>query len=344
MNIFSLRKTIILGLAAASLVLTTGCAKEVSTDTSGMAKSFFDSWMQINHPEAKAHGLGVYILEDQPGTGAAVTEDDIYLYTEFTTYDIYGNITGTTEEKKSQQTGSFSKANYYGPKMIINLRDYTEAGIIEMIKGMKVGGTRTAVIPSWLNVKKDYDTAEKYLKENGGSNAICTLTIKDKTADIVQWEIDTLVKYVSANFHQSLADSVRFGYYQKTLKEPDDTATYGNDSTFCINYIGRLLNGKVFDTTIEDTAKVYGIWSSSKTYAPVYIQKADDYTETTLAPDEASTGDKVIDGFSFCISRLRQHEKVICAFYSVLGYGYSGSGSSIPSFCPLIYEIEGVDK
>ena len=331
-------------MAAASMVLATGCAKEVSTDTSAMAKSFFDSWIKVNHPEATAQGLGVYIIEDQPGNGETVTEDDIYLYTEFTTYDINGNITGTTVEKTSQQIGSFSEATYYGPKMIINLRDYTEAGILEMIKGMRVGGTRTAVIPSWLNVKKDYDTVEKYLKENGGSNAICTITLKDKTTDIVKWEIDTLAKYVSANFQQSVADSVKFGFYQKTLTEPDDTATYGTDSLFCVNYTGRLLNGKVFDTTIEDTAKVYGIWSSSKTYAPVYIQKASDYTETTMAADETSTGSSTIDGFSYCLSRLRQHEKVICAFYSVLGYGYSGSDPSIPSFCPLVFEIEALDK
>ena len=344
MKILSLRKTIILGVAAASMALATSCAKEVSTDTSNMAREFIEAWMKVNHPEAVPHGLGVYIIDDKPGTGPAVTEDDIYLYTEFTTYDIDGNITGTTVEKTSQQAGNYSKGTYYGPKMIINLRDYTEAGILEMIKGMRVGGTRTAVIPSWLNVKKDYDTAEKYLKNNGGSNAICTITLKDKTTDIIKWELDTLARFVTGKLRMSPSDSLMYGFYLKTLKEPDDTSTYGTDSLFCVNYTGRLLNGKVFDTTIEDTAKVHGIWSSSKTYSPVYIQKADDYTETTMAADETSTGDKSINGFSFCLSRLRQHEKVICAFYSVLGYGYSGQGSSIPSFCPLVFEIEAVDK
>lgn len=344
MNILSLRKTIILGVAAASMALATSCAKEVSTDTSNMAREFIEAWMKVNHPEAKAQGLGVYIIDDKPGTGPLVTEDDMYLYTEFTTYDIDGNITGTTVEEVSQQAGGYSKANYYGPKMIINLRDYTEAGVLEMIKGMRVGGTRTAVIPSWLNVKSDYDSAEKYLKANGGSNAICTLTLKDKTTDIVKWELDTLTRFVSQKLKMSPSDSLMNGFYIKTLKEPDDTSYYGTDSLFCVNYTGRLLNGKVFDTTIEDTAKVHGIWSSSKTYAPVYIQKANDYKETTMAADETSTGDKSIDGFSLCLSKLRQHEKVICAFYSILGYGYSGQGNSIPSFCPLVFEIEAVDK
>jgi FKBP-type peptidyl-prolyl cis-trans isomerase len=40
---------------------------------------------------------------------------------------------------------------------------------------------------------------------------------------------------------------------------------------------------------------------------------------------------------------MKAHEKGICAFYSELGYGYSGSGSAIPRFAPIVFEIEIVD-
>ena len=37
-------------------------------------------------------------------------------------------------------------------------------------------------------------------------------------------------------------------------------------------------------------------------------------------------------------------DKCTGIFTSSLGYGYSGSGSSIPGYAPLIFEIEVVDK
>ena len=344
MNIYKQIKTILPGAAAAILMLAPGCAKEVTTDTSEIAREFFEAWMKVNYPDAKPQGLGVYIIDDQPGTGAEMTDDDLYFLADYTITDLKGSVRSTTVVGTAQQVGTFSESNYYGPRFLINRWDYTETGVLEMLPGMKVGGTRTAVIPSWLyyTPQKELKTVEEYLKVNGGANAICTLTLRDKTDDIIEWEIDSLSRFVSLRMDG--VDSLKFGFYMKTIKEPDDTSKYGTDSTFCINYTGRLLNGKVFDTTIEDTAKVYGIWSSSKTYAPMYVKKASDYTETTLAADETSTGEKTIDGFAYGLSQLRHNEKIVCAFYSVLGYGYSGSGTSIPSFAPLTFEIEGVDK
>ena len=37
---------------------------------------------------------------------------------------------------------------------------------------------------------------------------------------------------------------------------------------------------------------------------------------------------------------MKADEKGIGIFYSPLGYGHSGSGTSIPSYAPLIFEIE----
>ena len=139
-------------------------------------------------------------------------------------------------------------------------------------------------------------------------------------------------------------DSTFYGYYYQQLKEPTDTTTFPRDTTFYINYIGRLLNGQVFDTTIEDTAKFYGIYSSSKTYKPQMVKLNETYTEITLGGSSSSDGSTTIDGFAYCLSKLKSYEKGICAFYSALGYKYSGSGNVIPKFAPLTFEIEIVDK
>ena len=343
MNIRKLKTILLGGLAASSIILSSGCAKEGGTDTSSAAKDFFDAWIKEFHPEATRSGLGVYIIDDQPGTGAALTDNDRYLFVEYTARDLEGNVSATSLEKLSQQVGTFAAANYYGPDIMFRDRAYCAVGILEMVGGMRVGGTRTAVIPGWLNVNDDYKTAEEYEKKSSGSNAIYTLTIVDTAYDIIQWELDTLARYVVLNMGMSPADSTMKGYYAKTLKQPTDTTTFSADTNFYINYTGRLLNGHVFDTTIEDTAKVHGIYSASKEYAPMYVSPSEDgYESYQIAADATSSGSTTVKGFAYCLSKLRPFEKAICAFYSELGYGYSGSGSSIPKFAPLVFEIEVV--
>ena len=242
-------------------------------------------------------------------------------------------------KKLAQQIGTYKTSNYYGDNIIILDEAYTQVGVLDLIDGMRVGGTRVGVVPGWLNVG-----LADYNNKKSGSNSIYTIKVKDKTSDIKAWEADTLAKYVA--IHMPGTDSTMFGYYCKTLKEPASGATFPSDTSFYINYTGRLLNGQVFDTTIEDTAKVYGLYSSGRSYAPMVIKLPgdDDYTKITLSTSETSEGSTLVDGFAYCLSKLRPFEKVVCAFYSELGYGYSGSGSSIPKFAPIVFEIEVVEK
>ena len=170
---------------------------------------------------------------------------------------------------------------------------------------------------------------------------ICTVTLTGKTDDIYKWEIDTLERFAAR--YMGGVDSTEFGYYYKQLREPDDTASIRTDSTICINYVGRLMDGKVFDTTIEDTAKVWGIYSPSKQYAPVYISLAAEYPDITMSSTESGEGSTMVDGFSYCLSNMKKNEKGIVSFYSVYGYGTNGKGS-IPKYAPISFEIELVPK
>ena len=74
----------------------------------------------------------------------------------------------------------------------------------------------------------------------------------------------------------------------------------------------------------------------------VHPASESDYTTVTISSTPNEEGTTVVDGFAFCLSKLRPFEKVICAFYSELGYGYSGKAPSIPKLCPLVFEIEVV--
>ncbi len=85
-----------------------------------------------------------------------------------------------------------------------------------------------------------------------------------------------------SHFAKEKDDTLKYGLYYVQHKKPgpddDDTVAFATDSTVYINYIGRRLDGQVFDTNIRDTAKRYDIFSSSSKYEPVAVTwNKDDY-------------------------------------------------------------------
>ena len=104
----------------------------------------------------------------------------------------------------------------------------------------------------------------------------------------------------------------------------------GND------YIGRLLNGTVFDTSIRDTAMFYGIYSSGRSYGPVSINFGSEWSDSKMGAESNS----IISGFARTLWTMHPKEKGTGIFYSPLGYSYNGSGGIIPPYSPLRFDIE----
>ena len=57
-----------------------------------------------------------------------------------------------------------------------------------------------------------------------------------------------------------------------------------------------------------------------------------------------SSGSTMIEGFAKTLFQMHPGEKGLGAFISDKGYGSSGSGNIIPSYSPLIFEIELVPE
>ena len=346
-------------------LLSFSCAKNTPAGPNDADKRYFEAWLQVNNITTKPSGLGIYILEDEPGTGVQVEENG-FVFVEYSTRDLEGNITSYTDMKTAQQLGAYDPDRYstfYGPQFLTTYKGNIYAGLADMIFGMKAGGHRKAIIPSWLLSYNDFDNESDYLSQaTKNSTLIYDVTVKDFTKDIDKWEIDSIGRFFSndrllidgiaadkiftnANgTTMTTADSVQTGFYYKQIKAPADTAAFAKDTTIYINYTGRLLNGQVFDTTIEDVARDNRIFSSSRTYEPVQINWSNEENNTykgiSMGTDESS----IIPGFALTLWQMRPMEKGIGIFYSPLGYGTSGSGGIIPAYSPLIFEIEIVDK
>ena len=339
---YLMKKIILSIISIAAAIAFAGCAREAAVGTNDANKRYFDSWMQINHPDARPTGLGIYILEDTPGTGAEVVEDGFALL-EYTITDLEGNIAGYTSKEVAEQLGTYSEGAYYGAKFLSTKDGAIYAGLQNALVGMQVGGSREVIIPSWLMSYSTYDTEKEYLDASSSStSSIYRFTVKDFATDIYDWQEKRIGDYFEAHPEtfkgMTVADSLQKGFYYKSIIPAADTTSFPTDTTIYINYTGRLINGDVFDTTNERLAKDSGIWSSSRTYAPVSITWGETATEITMGSSSTITG------FALTLWQMRAFETGVGVFTSNYGYGYSGSGEGIPPYAPLVFEIEIVKK
>ncbi len=339
-----MKKIIIPFLFIAAVLAVAGCAKQAASGPNDANKRYFDAWIKINHPEARQTSLGAYIIEDEPGTGAEVKEDG-YVQMNYIATNLQGNIAASTYKETAEQLGTYSETAYYGPKFQTTTGGSIYAGLLDAMEGMKVGGHRKVIIPTWLMSYSTFKTEKEFLaEESSNSSTIYDVTVTDFTENIIDWQIEKIGNYLEENSDiingMTAADSLKNhkGFYYKTLVPATDTTSFPSDTTIYINYTGKLLDGTVFDTTNERVAKDNGLWSSSRTYEPVPVTWGEDYSDITMS------GSSIISGFSLTLWQMRAFESGIGIFTSSYGYGYAGSGESIPGFAPLIFEIEIVEK
>ena len=337
-----MKKSLAAVCITAAVISMWSCTKAPVIENNLLAKRYFDAWVKANHPEAGTTALGTRILSDIPGNGELIgdPEKTPFVYCTYRSTDLEGNISKTTSEQDAKQLGTYDETSYYGPRIVYRGSNYLDAGVSDMMETMRVGGTRTAAIPGWLMSKKSYKSADDYYKNESGSNAIYTFTIEEAISDIVKWEIDSLDSFMKHQYPG--VDSTSYGYYYIKLEEPLDTTEFDKGKSVYINYTGRLLNGKVFDSTILDTCKDNHLYVAGKTYSPTELKWYDEDDEKITF----SGGGSMINGFEKCISGMKAGERGICIFYSTLGYGIDGSGEKIPAFSPLMFEIQmlGLNK
>jgi FKBP-type peptidyl-prolyl cis-trans isomerase FklB len=111
-------------------------------------------------------------------------------------------------------------------------------------------------------------------------------------------------------------------FWQVSVKPERNSLLRGD--TVSVNYTGKTLDKKIFDTSIEQVARDNGIFSAGRKYQPLRYAVGYGFT---------------ITGFEFAISMMHPGEKATVIFPSRLGYGSQASGG-IPSNSPLIFELD----
>ena len=95
--------------------------------------------------------------------------------------------------------------------------------------------------------------------------------------------------------------------------------------TLLVNYIGRTLDGKVFDTNLKDEAQKAGVLQPGRPYEPFqFVVK----------------GQQVIPGWDEGFLLLNRGSKARLIIPSKLAYGENQSGPDIAPYSPLVFDVE----
>ena len=333
-------------LIGAAILCLGSCASETVTNYGELTVNTFNAWVEKNRQaEWEETSLGSWVVEwdkgDVESNPVKTYEEYPYVRLDFTISDLNGTVGSTSDENLAKQLGTYDKRSYYGPDMTAREPSVMYAGIEEVLNQMGVGGHCKVIIPGWLLTGSRYDSREGYIDAMTElkSAKIYEFTVRELVEDTALWQMERLKEKMGDDWER--ADSLAEGVYyvqDQPSDKPDTTFASGN--SVYINYICRRIDGTGVDTNIADSAKVFGCYSSSSTYEPVLINWADTATEITMTSNKSN----VISGFAMGIFNMRPHEKGRVYMTSDYAYGSSGSGSHIPGFCPIYFELEFVDE
>lgn len=332
-------------IACAAALCLSSCAMEPVSDTSSYASRRFDAWVSHNSDGSWSQtALGSWIISYNPGDGSkpmGTSDEYPYVLIDYSIINLDGSFDSYCSADTAKVLGTFDpkdKSVYYGPRINYRGASSMYAGLDEVISPMSVGGHCRVVVPGWLLVAKRYSTPGEYLSGYDGKtdSKIFDFTIVERIADIREWELEKVRKACGPD-----ADSLDTGVYYRRTSEPSEDRKIEMSDEIYVNYICRRLeDGQGVDTNIRDSAKVFGIYSASGSYAPLLINWGESASDLTMTASES----KMISGFATAIFNMHPHESGIAYMTSDFGYQASGSGNGIPEFCPLIFEISIVDK
>lgn len=147
----------------------------------------------------------------------------------------------------------------------------------------------------------------------------------EKAATQLQEDLAIIDDYLKENkiTGQSTPSGLRYSIHQ-----PGEGKNLQAGNKVKVNYVGRTLDGSIFDTSIAEIAKEGGIHDPIRTYEPLEFELG---------------AHQVIPGLEEGMVLLKKGAKAKFFIPSVLAYGNQAVGKLIKPNANLIFEIEVVD-
>ena len=312
-----------------SAALATACAVDPTEDENYALDRVMEAWIRVNYPGLTTYGdSGAYVLEMDKGNGQAIG-DSSYVWAHYTKRKLDGTVISTNVRQLSEQIGEYTVTTDYGSDIWRVDKGYLPEGLEKVIKTMRVGGHASIALPKSASAHESaLYSAFNNLTE--AYNLLVDVSIDTVMNDITDYQ-DRMMKTWFRE-HYAVSDTLFEGLYlKKLIEKTEETDTIPEGNTAHVRYIGRLMDGRVFDTNIEDTSKFYRIWKSGGTYDALDVQyyKTDD--------SKLSSENSIVTGFAKAVCQMNYGETAVTLFRSDLGYGEKGSSPSIPEYSPLVF-------
>ena len=251
--------------------------------------------------------------------GSAAVPDSGYVFCHYTRRTLDGNIASTNVEPLVEQLGLLTKLTDCGSDIWHVDQGMIPLGLEPIIKSLRVGGKVKVALP----VGQSVVTSSTYnaFSASESENVIYDIELDDVVADIYAWQ-DELMKAHSAA-HYGGMDTLTTGFYFKVVGQAAEPDSLNDDVSVSMWYIGRRLDGRIFDTNVRDTARKYEIYSSAGSY---------DSLSMTYYKDISTmfSNSSYVTGFTKAVHEMRKRDTVEVFFRSDWGYGESGSTTAIP--------------
>jgi len=332
-----------LALAAFS-ALVFSCAKYETEDNLVAQQRIREAWMRVNLGRVlDANENGLYVIEEKKGSSKEMG-DTAFVLLDYVAKDLDGNYNDYTTEEAARIMSTYKATNYYSPE-VVQLGKYKLYTPVEnYIRSLGEGGSATFLLPPEATTYDYTAELKKYYKSYGNDgtkpdkseNYLYDIKVVKVIEDIYKYQIEQLEDFANKNY--AGVDSICEGFYMVKLKESEAKDTITAATSVKVNYIGKLLDGFCFDTNIQDSAKVYGLYEYGKTYSPLSVTWQKDGYTLSDSGSKTYVSD-VINGFAMTVGRMKYGEKAISFFWSKYAYGTS-STDTYPAYSPMCFYVE----
>ncbi len=336
--------------ALAAVFAFSQCAKEASRSNDQVQRGILEAYIEVYCPNAQVTSSGLVIVSEEPGSGRQM-EWEGAAYTITNVWDMTNTCVESQDKALAKELGLYKSKDYYGPRLHAVGYGSEQLGFSEALCRMKEGGRLKVIVPPWLSYF-DYYSSSQSKSENSGVSLIYDIKMQTIINDLTAYQNDSLRSY--ARRYGIDNPEVEAFYFKKISGTQEDTIKQGK--TAKVRYVGKLLDGYVFDTNIADTARKYDLYDASKSYDALSVVYESSYQEMstyTYASGQAAiesssltTGggdsDKLIPGFAKALKHLTYGDHGVAFFGSQWGYGSKGTmsgNSGVPPYSMLFFEI-----
>jgi FKBP-type peptidyl-prolyl cis-trans isomerase len=225
-----------------------------------------------------------------------------------------GKLFDSNNKEIAQKNNKFQEGRPYEAFEFTLGKGQVIQGWDEGVALLKTGEKATFLIPSYLAYGK------RAVGNDIPANSILRFDVE--LLEVIN-ETKIINEYAKKN---NLKTSSTASGLQYVITQKNPTGTQAaSGKKVKVHYTGQLLNGKIFDTSVEEIAKKNNKFQEGRAYQPINF---------TLGQKQ------VIQGWDEGIALLKVGEKATFLIPSELAYGKRGAGEDIPANSILRFDVE----